>query len=149
MWTLHWRHNDRGGVSDHQPHDCLLSTLFRLRSKKTSKLRGTGLCAGNSPGPVNSPRKGPVTRKMFPFDDVIMKMSILSDSTNGYVLESILVGSKHIQVWFCVCDTKLRACDALLEREFFYNAYPVETAGVVMKFPSSLHVKAKHRRHIA
>ena len=23
--------------------------------------------------PVNSPRKGPVTRKMFPFDDVIMK----------------------------------------------------------------------------
>ena len=26
---------------------------------------------GNSPGPVNSPQKGPVTRKMFPFDDVI------------------------------------------------------------------------------
>ena len=25
-------------------------------------------------GPVNSPHKGPVTRKMFPFDDVIMKM---------------------------------------------------------------------------
>ena len=27
---------------------------------------------GISPGPVNSPHKGPVTRKMFPFDDVIM-----------------------------------------------------------------------------
>ena len=27
---------------------------------------------GNSPGPMNSPHKGPVTRKMFPFDDVIM-----------------------------------------------------------------------------
>ena len=37
-----------------------------------SKLRVTGLCVGNSPGPVNSPHKGPVTRKMFPFDDVIM-----------------------------------------------------------------------------
>ena len=46
--------------------------LFRRRSRKTSKLRVTGLCAGNSPGPVNSPHKGPVTRKMFPFDDVIM-----------------------------------------------------------------------------
>ena len=46
--------------------------LFRRRSKKTSKLRVTGLCAGNSPGPVNSPHKGPVTRKMLPFDDVIM-----------------------------------------------------------------------------
>ena len=32
----------------------------------------TGLCAGNSPWPVNSPHKWPVTRKMFPLDDVIM-----------------------------------------------------------------------------
>ena len=47
--TLHRRYNDRGGVSGHQPHDCLLSRLFRRRSKKTSKLRVTGLCAGNSP----------------------------------------------------------------------------------------------------
>ena len=37
-------------VSNHQPHDCLLNCLFRRRSKKTSKLRVTGLCAGNSPG---------------------------------------------------------------------------------------------------
>ena len=71
--TLHWRHNDHDGVSNHQPHGCLLSRLFRRRSKKTSKLRVTGLCLGNSPGPVNSPHIGPVTRKMFPFDDVIMK----------------------------------------------------------------------------
>ena len=28
----------------------LLNRLFRRRSKKTSKLRVTGLCAGNSPG---------------------------------------------------------------------------------------------------
>ena len=70
--TLHWRHNDHGGVSNHQPHDCLLNRLFRRRSKKTPKLRVIGLCAGNSPGPVNSPHKWPVKRKMFPFDDVIM-----------------------------------------------------------------------------
>ena len=70
--TLHWRHNDHDSVSNHQPQDCLLNRLFRRRSKKTSKLCVTGLCVGNSPGPVNSPHKGPVTRKMFPFDDVIM-----------------------------------------------------------------------------
>ena len=69
---LHWRHIDHNSVSNHQPHDCLLNHLFGRRSKKWSKLRVTGLCAGNSPGPVNSPHKGPVTRKMFPFDDVIM-----------------------------------------------------------------------------
>ena len=46
---LQWRHNERDGVSDHQPHDCLLNRLFRRRSKKTPKLRVTGICAGNSP----------------------------------------------------------------------------------------------------
>ena len=70
--ALHWRHNDHDGVSNHQPHGCLLNGLFRRRSKKTSKLRVIGLCAGNSPGPVNSSHKGPVARKMFPFDYVIM-----------------------------------------------------------------------------
>ena len=70
--SSHWRHNDHDGVSNHQPHGCLLNRLFRRRSKKTSKLRVTGLCAGNSPGPVNSPHNGPVTWKMFPFVDVIM-----------------------------------------------------------------------------
>ena len=32
--TSPWRHNERGGVSNHQPHDCLLNRLFRRRSKK-------------------------------------------------------------------------------------------------------------------
>ena len=70
------------------PHICLLgysilnsltwlsvnSTVYSGadKKKKTSKLRVTSLRAGNSPGPVNSPHKWPVTRKMFPFDDVIM-----------------------------------------------------------------------------
>ena len=36
-------------VSNHQPRHCLLSRLFGCRSKKTSKLRVTGLCAENSP----------------------------------------------------------------------------------------------------
>ena len=48
-FTLRWRHNDHDSVSNHQPHGCLLNRLFRRRSKKTSKLRVTGLCAGNSP----------------------------------------------------------------------------------------------------
>ena len=72
LLSLHWRHNDHDSVSNHQPRGCLLNLLFRRKYKKTSKLRVTGLCVGNSPGPVNSPHKGPVTRKMFPFDDVIM-----------------------------------------------------------------------------
>ena len=48
--ALRWRHNELDGVSNHQPHDCLLNRLFGHRSKKTSKLRVTGLCARNSQG---------------------------------------------------------------------------------------------------
>ena len=47
--SLQWRHNGRNGVSNFQHHDCLLNRLFKRRSKKTSKLRITGLWAGNSP----------------------------------------------------------------------------------------------------
>ena len=47
--SLQWRHNGLDGISNHQPHQCLLSRLFGRRSKKTSKFRVTGLCAGNSP----------------------------------------------------------------------------------------------------
>ena len=54
------------GVSNHQPHVCLLNRLYRRISKNTSKLRVTGLCAGNCS------HKWPITRKMFPFDDVMM-----------------------------------------------------------------------------
>ena len=46
---LLWRHNEPDNVSNHQPHDRLLNRLFRRRSKKTSKPRLSGLCAGNSP----------------------------------------------------------------------------------------------------
>ena len=35
--ALRWRHNDHNGVSNHQPHGCLLNRLFRHRSKKNIK----------------------------------------------------------------------------------------------------------------
>ena len=47
--VFRWRHNGCDGVSNHQPHDCLLNSLFGRRSKKTLKFRVTGLYVGNSP----------------------------------------------------------------------------------------------------
>ena len=49
-FTLHWRHNGHGGVSNHQPRGCILNSLFRRRWQKTSKLHVTGLCAGQFTG---------------------------------------------------------------------------------------------------
>ena len=99
---LRWRQNGRDSVSNHQPHDCLFNRLFRRRSKKTSKLRVTGLCVGNSPGPVNSPHKWPVTRKMFPFDDVIMTTSLdksIIPSIGSKYLHSAKSGPNLCQIW--------------------------------------------------
>ena len=47
--SILWRHNGHSGVSNHQPCNSLLNLVLRRRSKKTLKLRVTGLCAGNSP----------------------------------------------------------------------------------------------------
>ena len=47
--TWQWRHNGRDGVSNHQPHDCLLNRSFKRRPKKISKIRFTGFWEGNSP----------------------------------------------------------------------------------------------------
>ena len=65
--SLQWRHNGLDGVSNHQPHHCLLSRLFGRRSKKTSKLRVTGLCAGNSPGTGEFPAQMASNAENVPF----------------------------------------------------------------------------------
>ena len=94
--SLPWRHNDHDGVSNHQPCGCLLNCLFRRRSKKTPKLRGNGLCVGNSPGPVNSPHKGPATRKMLPFDDVIMIPNHDIQVVSGSIINSLMKATTPI-----------------------------------------------------
>ena len=71
--SLKWRHNERDGVSNHQPHDCLLNLLFRrISEKKTSKLHITGLCEGNSPVTGKFQAQIASNAEKFPFDDVIM-----------------------------------------------------------------------------
>ena len=67
-----WRHNERDSVSNHRRLDCLPNLLFTRRSNKTSILRVSGLCEGNSPVTGEFLAQRPVTRKMFPFGDVIM-----------------------------------------------------------------------------
>ena len=72
--ALQWRHNGRDSVSNNQPHHCFLNRVFRHRSKKTSKLRVTGLCVGNSP----EVGEFPAQMASNAFDDVITGMHALS-----------------------------------------------------------------------
>ena len=74
--SLLWRHNRCNGVSNHQPYDCLLNRLFRRRSKKTSNSASLAFVRGIHRWPVNSPHIRPVTRKMFPFDEIIVMIRV-------------------------------------------------------------------------
>ena len=65
-----------GGMASQITSLTIVCRIFRRRSKKTSKLRVTGLCAGNSPVTSEFPAQRASKRKMFPFDDVIMKKFI-------------------------------------------------------------------------
>ena len=51
-----------------------LNRLFKRRSKKLQSSASLAFVRGIHRWPVNSSHKWPVTRKMFPFDDVIMEM---------------------------------------------------------------------------
>ena len=85
LTTLHWRHNERHGVSNHHPHDHLLNCLFRRRSKKTSKLSVTGRCSGNSPVTGEFPAQmASNAENVSILDDVIMIQWFIS-GTNLYL----------------------------------------------------------------
>ena len=74
FFSLQRRHNGCNGIWNHQPHYCLLNRLFWRSIDQRKHLSSTSLAfvRGIHQWPVNSPHKWPVTRKMFPFDDVIM-----------------------------------------------------------------------------
>ena len=75
----------------------LLNRLFRRKSNETSKLRITGLCEANPQVIGGPPHKGPVKRKMFLFDDVIMQENI-----------------RHVCVITSLCTCMTKASDLAL-----------------------------------
>ena len=80
--TLLRRHIVGTMASQITTRDCLLNRSFGRRSKKTS-LASLAFVRGIHRWPVNSPHKWPVTRKMFPFDDVIMTTTTMCTRRAG------------------------------------------------------------------
>ena len=60
-------------------------------------------------GPVNSPHKWPVTRKMFPFDDIIMKMASIFQTTfsNAFFKMKMQELSDPVMVNLLMCIASL------------------------------------------
>ena len=67
--SLH--HNGHDSFSKHQRLYCLLNRFYGDKKKHQSSA-SLAFVRGIHRGPVNSPHKWPVTRKMLPFDDVII-----------------------------------------------------------------------------
>ena len=98
---LHWRHNGHDSVSNDQSHNCLLNQLFRHRSRKISNLASLAFVRGIHRRPVNSPHKWPVTRKIFPFDDVFMVKTTMWHQIQQRHHRLTSVTSSH-WVWCCI-----------------------------------------------
>ena len=71
-FTVQWRHSERDGVSNHGRFECLLNRFLSAYQRKHQRSATLVLVRGIHWWPVNSSHKGPVARKMFPFDNVIM-----------------------------------------------------------------------------
>ena len=71
-----WRHNERDSVSNQRRLDYLLNRLYMRITRKTSKLRVTGLCEGNPPVTGRFPSQRASNVEMFPFDDVFMYINV-------------------------------------------------------------------------
>ena len=74
--TLQWRYNERDDVSNPSQitRDSIVYSIFSSGAdkRKYQSYASLAFVRGIHRWPVDSPPKGPVTRKMFPFDDVIM-----------------------------------------------------------------------------
>ena len=71
--TLQWRHNGRLIAFQIYSLTIFYSTVYSdADQRKHQSSASLAFVRGIHRGPVNFPHKWPVTRKMFPFDDVIM-----------------------------------------------------------------------------
>ena len=93
-YALQWRHNEHYGVSNHRPQ-----LFIRAQIKENIKApRHCPFVRGIHRSPVNSPHKWTVTRKMFPFDDVIMDTSLITNTNRTDTFSTCSYAySQHIE----------------------------------------------------
>ena len=123
---LQWRQNGRNDVSNHQPHDCLLNCSGADQRKHQSSAL-LAFVMGIHRWPVNSPHKGPVTRKMFPFDDVIMPcwfVSVSATSPHMLKLSEVI----HLANWsFLIFSSRFTSI-------LFTTLSPISTVCIIVRY---------------
>ena len=116
--SLLWRHNGRDGVSNHQPHDCFSTIYSGANQRKHQISASRAFMRGIHWSPVNSAYKWPITRRLFPFDDVIVTCdwAVTCQINWQYLLTCALRRSIVLQFFWRV-DTR-----PILPFLFFFNS---------------------------
>ena len=106
--TIHYSDVIMGTIASHITSlTIVISTVYSdADQRKHQSSVSLAFVRGIHRGPVNSPHKWPITRKMFPFDDVIMtsKKSCFRKAESTYILyinAPIIYLLIHIQVKMC------------------------------------------------
>ena len=141
--ALLWRHNEHnGGLKSPAPRlfaqpfiqaqiteNIILVVYSGTDQRKHQSSASLAFVRGIHRSPVNSPHKWPVTRKMFPFDDVIMDVLCWWPSSKR------LSGSKiglHVLVFFIL--DKVAYPMLGLTKINFTNMEPMLVAWIIMRF---------------
>ena len=115
----------RDSVSNHQSRDCLLNRLFRRKSKKTSKLRVIGFCAGNSAATGEFPAQMASSAEnvsiwchlagmlKYQSEDIYLVIICTRRTLNHKMW---LINIAYSRVWICVCvqTNSLKMTDTIL-----------------------------------
>ena len=88
------RYMNRFMFSNHLPFGCLFNSLSGPISKKHQSFHNWSFVRGIHQWPVNSPHIGPITRKKFPFHDVIMIFMGYSPTPHSDIL--VKRASRHL-----------------------------------------------------
>ena len=99
-WSLKWRHNGRDGVPN-PSHTIVSSAVYSgADQRKHQSSASLAFVREIHRWPMNSPHKWPVTRKMFPCDDVIM-MTEITAHINSLPNIANVFSSVYLS-WLCV-----------------------------------------------
>ena len=83
--TLHYSDVIMGTIASQNTNLTIVySTVYSADQRKHQSSASLAFVRAIHRGPVNSPHKWPVTRKVFPFDDVIMDLSCHDFAHNIY-----------------------------------------------------------------
>ena len=83
-YSLQWCHNERNGVSNHRRLAYLLISFWGVNQRKHQRSASLAFVRGIHRWPVESPLKGPVTRKMLPFHVIVCGGNIDFFFIHGY-----------------------------------------------------------------